>query len=33
MHGEGRKVWICTPAAPFLDWNEELIAREARRAA
>lgn len=33
MHGEGRKVWICTPAAPFKDWNEELIAREARRAA
>lgn len=33
LHGEGRKVWICTPPAPFKDWNEALIAGEACHAA
>jgi putative DNA primase/helicase len=33
LNGEGRKVWICTPPAPFKDWNEALIAGEACHAA
>jgi putative DNA primase/helicase len=33
LHGEGRSVWICTPPAPFKDWNDALIAGEVRHVA
>ncbi len=33
LNEEGRAVWICTPPAPFKDWNEALIFGEVRNAA